>query len=165
MDTRGTRLNRIKLLVGLGLALVGAWFTIALAQAHGTTIELTTEADRVAIHALYENGEPMSLAQIIVYAADNPREAWLTGEADEEGRYSFAVDTGISGSWAISIRTAGHGELLHFDVSRNGRITVDQATERTPLQTGLMAGGVIAVLGGVAWFFSRPRQKAATSVS
>ncbi len=156
--------NNIKLLFGFGIAFLVAIFITSISEAHGTSIELTINEDRVEIHALFDTGEPMSNAQITVYAADNPQEAWLSGEADAEGRYSFAVDSSISGLWGISVRKASHGELLYFDVTPNGRITLDQATERTPLQTGLMAGGVLAVLGGIAWYFSRPRKNAATSI-
>jgi nickel transport protein len=106
----------------------------------------------------------MSNAQVIVYAADNPRDAWLVGETDANGRYSFTVDTSINGPWAVSVRMAGHGELLHFNVTRSGRISIDETTERTPLQTALFAGGVIAVLGGVAWYFSRQRKKVDVAV-
>lgn len=156
--------SNLKLLLGFGIAFLIAISVTSISEAHGTSIELTVNENRVDVHALFDTGEPMSNAQITVYAADNPREAWLSGEADEEGRYSFEVDNSISGAWGISVRTAGHGELLHFDVTRNGRIIIDQSTERTPLQTALMVVGVLAVLGGVAWFFSRSRRDAAASV-
>jgi nickel transport protein len=130
---------------------------VPLLFAHGTSIELTVAEQTIHMHALFDTGEPMGAAQIVVYAADNPRQAWLTGVADSAGNYSFPVDTGIAGQWAISVRTAGHGEILHFTVTPSGVIDVAQSDGRSPLQTTLLAGGVVVVLGGVAWYFSRPK--------
>ena len=108
--------NNLKLLFGCALALLMAILMSSISEAHGTDIQLTINENRVEILALFDTGEPMSNAQITVYAADNPQEVWLSGEADGDGRYSFAVDSSISGEWGISVRTAGHGELLYFDV-------------------------------------------------
>jgi nickel transport protein len=160
MDILGMALNKTRqLLLVIGIVLLCTLPMAAVAHAHGTSIELIASGDEILIHALFDSGEPMSNAQISVYAPDNPREAWLTGEADADGRYSFTVDTSINGAWAVSIRTAGHGELLHFNVTRSGRISLDETTERTPQQTALIAGGVVAALGGIAWYFSRKRKK------
>lgn len=156
--------NRFRLLFSLSAVLLWAALSLAVVWAHGTTIDLTANGRSVSLHALFDTGEPMSHAQIVVYAADNPRAAWLTGEADADGNFTFDVDPTIAGEWAISIRTAGHGELIHFNVGSNGAINLAAEAGRSPLQTWLLASGVVAVLGGVAWYFSRPRPKAAPSV-
>ena len=99
---------------GIALLLIFLFVNVPWALAHGTAIELAVvDGDTLTIHAEFDTGEPMSEAQILVYAADNPREAWLTGVADENGDYSFPVDTSIAGQWSVSIRTAGHGEIRH----------------------------------------------------
>ena len=36
----------------------------------------------------------------------------------------------IAGEWAVSIRTAGHGELLYFTVSEAGAINAEQPSGR-----------------------------------
>ena len=152
--------KQLQLLGSVGLALLTAFLLVPTLLAHGTSIELSVEGRTINMHAIFDTGDPMSEAQIVVYAADNPREAWHTGVADVEGNYSFDIDPTIAGQWAISVRTAGHGELLHFEVLSNGSIDVEQSGGRSPLQTGLMAGGVLVVLGSVAWYFSRPGKKA-----
>lgn len=123
--------------------------------AHGTDIRVTVDGATIQIAARFETDEPMSDAQIIVYAPDNPQEPWLSGVADTEGAYAFDLDPTLVGEWAITIRTGGHGEIVHLDVSRNGSVTVQQNNERSAWQTALMAGAVVAALGGVAFYFNK----------
>ena len=158
MDIRAIAVNK-RILAAVVAAVLWALFAAPLLHAHGTRIELSVDGQTLRMQALFDTGEPMSAAQIVVYAADNPRQAWHSGVADEEGNYSFTVDKAIQGQWAISVRTAGHGEILYFDVSPDGVIDVTQRSGRTPLQTGLLAGGVLAVLGSIAWYFSRSGKK------
>ena len=130
------------------------------ALAHGTSIQMTVvDETTLELHALFDTGEPMSEAQITVYAADNPTQAWHSGVADENGFYAFDVDTSIRGEWAISIRTAGHGEILHLNVLRNGTISLEEVAERPFWQTILIAAAVVAALGGIAYWYSRPKIK------
>lgn len=138
--------------------LFGLLLFAAPVLAHGTAIEMTVVNETtLELRALFDTGDPMSEAQITVYAADNPSQAWHKGVADGQGFYAFEVDEMIRGQWAISVRTAGHGEILHFDVTRNGKIELEQTAERPFWQTILLAAGVIAVLGGIAYWYSRPQ--------
>ena len=91
MAIRDMAPNNLKLLFGCALAFLMVILMSSISEAHGTDIKLTINENRVEIHALFDTGEPMSNAQITVYAADNPQEAWLSGEADADGRYSFAL--------------------------------------------------------------------------
>ena len=132
--------------------------TVPGALAHGTVIELSVvNADTVAILAEFDTGEPMSEAQVIIYAADNPREAWLTGVADQNGEYSFELDTSIAGQWSVAVRTAGHGDIRYLYVANNGSIELEEISERPAWLTFLMAAGVVIILGGVAYWYSRPK--------
>ena len=134
------------------------FITVPAALAHGAVIELAVvDDDTVAIHAEFDTGEPMSEAQIIVYAADNPREAWLTGVADENGEYTFDLDTSLAGRWSVTVRTAGHGDIRYLYVANNGAIELEEISERPAWLTFLMAAGVVIVLGGTAYWYSRPK--------
>ncbi|MEM7117277.1 MAG: hypothetical protein AAF614_32890 [Chloroflexota bacterium] len=144
----------------LTLIIIAILLYASPALAHGTSMqmEVVNEAT-LELRALFDTGEPMSEAQITVYAADNPTEAWHSGVADENGFYAFDVDTSIRGEWAISIRTAGHGEILHLNVLRNGTISLAEVAERPLWQTILIAVAVVAALGGIAYRYSRPNIK------
>ena len=127
-------------------------------MAHGTDIHLNVvDNNQIEVNAVFDTGEPMSEAQIIVYAADDPERAWHTGTADSNGTYLFPVDTTISGDWAMTIRTAGHGELLHFNVNNRGVISIGLNAGRPGWQTAVSALLVVGLLGGVAYFFNQPK--------
>ena len=82
------------------------------AQAHGAKLEYTL-APAISVQARYEAGEPMTSAQVTVYAPNDPAKPWLTGKTDKEGRFTFAPDPAIPGEWAIQAREAGHGSMIH----------------------------------------------------
>lgn len=128
--------------------------------AHGTDIRLSViEHNQVEVQAQFDTGERMANAQILVYAADNPQKAWLSGSADKNGVYRFKVDTSIAGSWAVSVRTAGHGELLHFVVDDSKMIHLTQTTKRPFWQTVLLLLLVVGILGAIAKYFTRAKSK------
>jgi len=141
------------LLSGLVMAMIVAW-DVSSIQAHGTNIRYQpTQA--IEIIAQYDNGEAMAEAQVIVYAPNKPETPWLTGQANEDGYFVFVPDHSISGDWAVSIRTAGHGEMLHVPIEAGTVSTVQTNSGPTTLQTIVM--GIAGVWGfvGTALFFSR----------
>ena len=121
--------------------------------AHGTMIDVTADGNTVQVTALFETNEPMADAQIIVYAPDNPRDPWHTGVADANGSYQFDLDSTRTGEWAVTIRTAGHGEIVYLNVARDGTISVAQNGERSTWRTILLAGVVVLAFGGIAYYF------------
>lgn len=123
--------------------------------AHGTEIayRVTTA---IEITAAFDSGEPMANAQVVVYAPNNPAEAWLTGEADEAGRFMFSPDPDIPGTWDVSIRTAGHGEMVHIPLDNNGvALAGVGGGNNNPMQIILMSAAVIWGFIGTALYFSR----------
>jgi len=132
-------------------------FLIALffpqtALAHGVTI--TQEVKKsIEITATYDTGEPLGEAEVSVFAPDNAKTPWLTGLCDAEGRFLFTPDFSKSGSWAIQVRKAGHGGLVHIEVGAEG-VTTQQAGY-TPLQLAVMVIAVLWGLTGTALFFKR----------
>lgn len=157
------RFNVFKL-IGL-LALGFTLFAPSLVQAHGTAIDVIIDGNQVEIGAKFDNGDPMSEAQILVYPPTDPQTAWHTGVADANGIYAFEIDSSQAGEWAVSMRSAGHGQIIYLDVAANGVITSRAgASEHNNNQSLFMAAAVIIALGGIAYWFSRPRPNVAQQV-
>lgn len=147
---------------GILLALVG--ITPPQTAAHGTEITYTVQAT-VDIEAYFDTGEPMANAQVTVYAPNDPANAWLQGEADENGRFTFTPDPEIPGRWDVAIRTAGHGEMLNIPLT-------DEATGSFALGAGsggsggqtlaqrvLIGAAVLWGCIGTALYFRRPKKE------
>ncbi|MCU0536058.1 MAG: carboxypeptidase-like regulatory domain-containing protein [Hydrococcus sp. Prado102] len=161
-----------KLIFPLALLSLLGWQGKTLA--HGVTINYEmTQA--IAIEAAYDTGEPMAKAQVIVYAPDNPSTPWQKGTTDEKGKFVFTPDRAKAGNWEITVRQAGHGDVLVVPVeSQTASNTpptpktpetpeTKQATSSdlgtlTPLQKGLMSGSVIWGFVGTALFFARRKK-------
>lgn len=100
-------------IVPLALLSVSGWQMRALA--HGVAIDYqTTQA--IEITALYDTGEPMANAQVIVYAPEDPSTPWMTATTSESGKFTFTPDRSQPGNWEIAVRQAGHGEILNIPV-------------------------------------------------
>lgn len=139
--------------------------------AHGANITYhTTEA--IEIQALYDTGEPLAAAQVTLYAPTDPTTAWLTGITDEQGRFWFRPDPQQPGNWEVTVRQAGHGDILVIPVEPQD-LTPDRAESSSGsglgfgsgstdpslswLQKGVMAGSILWGCVGTALFFSRSR--------
>lgn len=144
----------------LVLLFIAVFVAVPMVGAHGTGVTYTVAEDNnVTLEALYDDGEPMAEAQVVVYAPSDPETAYLRGVADAEGRYTFEVDTAIAGSWDVTVRTAGHGDIVRITVTDGGEIRpMDAAGFAIPRQ--LLAVVVIAALGGIAYFYSRKPKSA-----
>lgn len=157
------RLSSLKSFRLLFAALI-TLIVVGAASAHGTDIVWQIADGVVIIDAVFDSGEPMVNAQIVAYAPDNPSEPYFQGIADENGHIEFPIDAAITGSWDISIRTAGHGEMLHVPVDSSASSVIGAGNQgRSQTQTILLAGAVIVVLGGVALYFMRGKQSDARS--
>jgi nickel transport protein len=125
--------------------------------AHGVNIQYTSDIE-ITIVARYDSGEPMSGAQVVVYAPDDPSTPWLTGVCDDEGRFSFTPDSSMTGIWDVQVRLAGHGGMVHIPVGE-GSATTGGIGGYSYLQIALMAACVIWGSIGTALYF-RPRRLA-----
>lgn len=103
----------VRLTLALGLGLAG-WGLPVLA--HGVVLE-HRQVDSVEVLAQFDTGAPMANAQVVVYAPDNPTEAWQQGTTDDQGRFSFVPDETLPGSWEVMVRQAGHGGVVTIPVS------------------------------------------------
>lgn len=83
--------------------------------AHGSNIYYQATA-ALEIIAKFDNGQPMSNAQVVIYAPDNPRQPWLQGTTDKEGKFVFTPDYSITGNWDVKVRVAGHGGVINIPI-------------------------------------------------
>ena len=130
--------------------------TLTPAAAHGTAIDYSL-AVTVDLQANYDSGEPMSEAQITVYAPSDPQTPYLQGIADENGRFIFEPDTNNVGLWSVAVRTAGHGEIISTPVSQD-EISGAAVGGQSTLQRIVMSVSVIWGFVGTALYF-QARQK------
>jgi len=135
------------LVLGLGLSIE--------AFAHGAKIDYTASTT-IELVAAYDDGEPMSGAQVVIYAPDDPSTPWLTGVCDDEGRFSFTPDTSKPGIWDVKVRQAGHGDIVHIPIGESA-VTAGGIGGYTTLQIGLMAACVVWGSVGTALYFWRRR--------
>ncbi|MBN1201625.1 MAG: carboxypeptidase regulatory-like domain-containing protein [Anaerolineae bacterium] len=149
------------------LLLVIALGSAGAVWAHGVKITYTvTFSPTIAIEAAYDTGEPMANAQVIVYAPDDPKTPWLTGECDDDGRFSFSPDPSKPGTWEIQVRQAGHGEWLKIpldeEMMQSGQGVVTEGGDEgfSTAQIVLMSACVIWGFVGTALFFQSRRPPA-----
>jgi len=126
------------------------------AFAHGAKIDYTASTT-IELVAAYDDGEPMSGAQVVIYAPDDPSTPWLTGVCDDEGRFSFTPDTSKPGIWDVQVRKAGHGDIIHIPVGGDAAVAAGGISGYTTLQIGLMAACVVWGSVGTALYFWRRR--------
>ena len=123
------------------------------AQAHGTDIRYEV-AMTVSMQALFDNGEPMTACQFTVYAPNDPATPWTTGACDSDGYLSFTPDTTIPGNWAVSIREAGHGEIVNVPIEGGSAVATSGGGGSSSLQTILTAAATVWGFIGTALYFS-----------
>lgn len=129
--------------------------------AHGAKIDYEM-TQSLQIQAVYDNGQPMKAAQVVVYAPNNPTTPWLKGTTDEQGYFTFTPDLSQKGNWDVKVRQAGHGDIISIPLTQgednsSPQLTTPSKTDYTSLQKALMA--IMGVWGfvGTALFFSRSK--------
>jgi nickel transport protein len=93
------------------------YFTVNTTKilAHGSNINYQATS-AVEINAKFDNGQPMSNAQVVVYAPNTPSQPWLTGTTNENGKFIFVPDYNITGNWSVKVRIAGHGSIINIPI-------------------------------------------------
>lgn len=88
------------------------------AHAHGVVLQQDTRSDLevVEITAVFDTGEPMAGALITVFSPRYPAHPWLSGRANQEGRFWFVPDSGQPGFWTVRVREEGHGAMISVEV-------------------------------------------------
>lgn len=147
----------------------------SLAHAHGAKIEYRTSPS-ISLQAMYDTGDPMTTAQITVYAPNDPAKPWLTGRADANGHFNFVPDPVISGMWAVQAREAGHGAFIQIPIGNDAsavavapvasgafqaapaaRFSLTDGGQSPLLQRWVTTAAVIWGFIGTSLFFARKR--------
>ena len=147
------------------------------AIAHGAVLQYSA-TQAYAITAAYDSGQPMTAAQVAIFAPDNPSTPWMTGTTDAQGQFLFTPPT--PGNWEVQVRQAGHGDVVVIPVSDGSTSSAagaesaegaeSAAGDRSRSgafdnwQKGLMAVSVLWGCVGTALFFSQ-KQSSQPSVS
>ena len=122
--------------------------------AHGA---IATVTRTFLVEANYASGEPMAMAQVVVYSPDNSEQPWTTGQTDAVGKFEFSPDA--AGNWEVVIRQAGHGTTVSVPVAATDAARSAQgvaaAQPSRPLHRWASAGAALWGLIGTVLFFSR----------
>ncbi|MCH8467647.1 MAG: carboxypeptidase-like regulatory domain-containing protein [Roseinatronobacter sp.] len=123
--------------------------------AHAALIVAET-AQAIRLHAQYDTGAPMSHAQVIIYAPDNPASPWGQGVTDRAGRFEFIPDA-TEGRWSLQVRQAGHGVMAHVQIGGVAPVVITATGAHEWLQRLVMVALVAWGGLGTALFVLRNR--------
>jgi nickel transport protein len=165
--------KQLPILLGLSLILAPVIQPLP-SRAHSTMIEYqATEA--ITIQAKFDNGAPLSNAQVVVYAPDNPSEPWQKGMTDAQGKFTFIPDYQNQGNWSVKVRSAGHGNIINIPINSSQEQNLSQSLSSSNSEVSSSSSGLessnnielsltqklmMALMGawgfvGTALFFSR----------
>lgn len=159
------------------LVALGSIGQVTPVLAHGAHITYQP-TESIQIQARYDSGEPMQGAQVMVYAPDNLSEPWTQGTTDDQGYFLFAPDPSQPGTWEVTVRQAGHGDIVAIPVGSDPAVAANaqgsapsadgvgvepgaiapQTAELSPVQQGITIGAVIWGFVGTALFFTRGKR-------
>lgn len=131
--------------------------------AHGANISFQ-QTSALEIEAKYDDGQPLKEASVTVYAPNDPATPWLTGQTDNNGKFTFSPDPTMTGNWDVRVRQAGHGDFISIPVTEGGVSGGGGTSGYTPLQKALMAAVGVWGCVGTALFFSRNKAGVSHSV-
>ena len=139
--------------------------------AHGANIEYR-QSSAITIQATYDDGTPMTEAQVVVYAPSDPTKPWLTGTTDKQGNFTFVPDTDAAnaGNWDVKVRQAGHGRIVSIPVTDGQLSAIETSSPMaaetdgySPMQKLVMAATGIWGFVGTALFFSRHKSSGSSN--
>lgn len=109
--------------VGFGFLVIFS-LTTAKVLAHGSIINYQTK-EAIEIDAKFDDGKPMTNAQVIIYSPTNPTQPWLKGMTDDKGKFVFTPDFSVAGDWTVKVRSAGHGNVINIPIKSVSSVQTD----------------------------------------
>lgn len=70
----------------------------------------------IEVVGVYSTGEPMSGAQVKIFAPGDPSTPWQTGTLDEQGRYTFTPDLSKRGRWTVRVEETEHSSFINIAI-------------------------------------------------
>lgn len=139
------------------------------AQAHGAVVEVNPAS--VEIKAVFDTGEPMSDAQVLVYSPADLSTPVASGQTDSEGRFLFSPELdqvaaeSENGRWEVTVRKAGHGQATTFDLGEGVLQTVATgpsaaSSSRFVAQQWISIAAIIWGFVGTALYFKARADRA-----
>lgn len=87
-----------------------------IAAAHGTDYRLLKEESMMGAKFFYDDGEPMSYAETLVFSPENDQIEHQNGRTDQNGRFAFCPHQ--PGVWHIKVNDGmGHAVLAEVEVA------------------------------------------------
>lgn len=99
--------------------LLPAVLVAAAGHTHGVNLEWRT-VEAFVIEACYDDGVPLSGAEVKVYMQSDPATPAVTGTCDESGRFIFMPDSTTTGNLDIQVIKDGHGGWIHLRPDTTG---------------------------------------------
>ena len=125
---------------------------------HGARVTWVIQGDSVHISASFDDGQPLDGAQVTVFSGAAPSMPYIVGMTDENGEFTFLPDREESLNWDVQVRSAGHGDIVHFSLAEESAPENEQGKFST-LQIVLMSACVVWGFAGTAFFFASRRKR------
>jgi len=139
------------------IILPALFFIYSHAWAHGVVYELK-EGKTVIIKVNYDDGEPMSYAEVKIFSPDNKDIEHQNGRTDKNGCFAFLPDQ--IGKWKVIVNEGtGHGVVKEVEIKE--AIKIEATTKGWPRWQKLITGiSIIWGLTGLVYYFKiREREK------
>jgi len=119
-------------------------FSVRSVFAHGVVHEVNRE-NTVVIKVGYDDGEPMSYAEVKIYSPDNSKVEYQNGRTDKNGCFSFLPPR--TGEWKIVINDGmGHGVVTRVPVKE-----IKEGLEIESSNHGLSLGQKLLIAISIVW--------------
>jgi nickel transport protein len=131
--------------------------------AHGVSIQWSI-GEAVVVEAAFDDGSPLSGAEVDVYLESDPSSPCLTGTCDQSGRFILLPDSVMYDGIDIRVMKDGHGGWIHIQTATGMEGTEVRSGGISTPRKLVMAASVIWGLVGTALFF-RSRQRSTSAPS
>jgi nickel transport protein len=86
---------------------------------HGVRVDyaIDTASGSITVQAVFDTGEPLEEGQVIIFAPNDLVNPWRVDVLDAEGVFTFTPDYDLVGFWDVQVRKAGHGGLIHIEIT------------------------------------------------
>ena len=98
------------------------------AVAHSSKIQYR-QTTAIQIQAIYGDGQPMTNAQVTIYAPNEPAIPWLQSTTNEQGEFIFVPDREQLGNWLLKVRQAGHGATINIPLAEAKKVEEEIISE------------------------------------
>lgn len=125
--------------------------------AHGTKYKVVSEKV-IGIKAMYDSGEPMANARVLIFAPDETK-VTCTTESDSSGIFYLIPDR--AGTWTMQVRDrGGHGMRINLPVDESMQLgTAHKGSGMTFLQKIMAVLCVVWGCIGTALYFKGKANK------